>query len=381
MSTTRADHVDQVDVLGLEHGGPGVEAADLEQVGQERLEAVELLLQQLGRATGDRVEERPGVVDDVAGHPHGGDRRAQLVGDVGDEAPLEPAELLELADLLLEVGGHLVERRREPRQVVLAGDAQALLQLPGGQPLGDPAGHPDRGHHLAGHQPRQPRDEQQQRDAGDEHRPRDERERLLLLGQRVEVVERVGVVVGREPDLAADHDAGAVGRPWSAAWCGCRCRSRPSGRRVEAGLERLRDAGQVEALGELRAAVGQPGAVADRRGQHHGEAARGSRAPGSARRAPAAGPTRRRRCRAWRPAPRGRPRSRPAASRTDGLDPVVEQPVTGLLHEEPADDADDRRREQERARPRRAPAPSAARRRARAAAPAGAGHAMLTGGS
>ena len=76
-------------VLGLEDSGAGVEPADLQQVGQQRLEAVELLLQQLGGATGHRVEERLGVVDDVAGHPHGGDGGAQLVGDVGDEAALQ----------------------------------------------------------------------------------------------------------------------------------------------------------------------------------------------------------------------------------------------------------------------------------------------------
>ena len=111
---------------------------------------------------GRRVEGAAGVVQHVAGHPHGGERRAQLVGHVGDEPPLHPAQLLELADLPLQVGGHLVERRRQPRQVVLAGDAQALLELAGGQPLGDPAGHPHRGHHLPGDQPGQPGDQQQQ---------------------------------------------------------------------------------------------------------------------------------------------------------------------------------------------------------------------------
>ena len=49
--------VDQVDVVGLEDRGAGVEAADLEQVGEQGLEAVELLLQQLGGAAGDGVEE------------------------------------------------------------------------------------------------------------------------------------------------------------------------------------------------------------------------------------------------------------------------------------------------------------------------------------
>ena len=56
----RVDHavhdVDEVDVVGLEHRGAGVEAADLEQVRQQRLEPVQLGLQQLGRAGRDRVE-------------------------------------------------------------------------------------------------------------------------------------------------------------------------------------------------------------------------------------------------------------------------------------------------------------------------------------
>ena len=103
-----------------------------------------------------------GVVEHVAGHPHRRQRRAQLVGDVGDEAALQPAEVLELADLPLQVGGHLVERRRQPGEVVLAAHLHPLLELAGGEPLGDAAGHPDRGHHLAGDQPGQPADEQEQ---------------------------------------------------------------------------------------------------------------------------------------------------------------------------------------------------------------------------
>ncbi len=56
------DDVAQVDVLQVEGGGAGVEAADLEQVGEQFLEAVELVLQQLDRAAGDRVEVVPGLV-------------------------------------------------------------------------------------------------------------------------------------------------------------------------------------------------------------------------------------------------------------------------------------------------------------------------------
>ena len=94
-----ADDVAEVDVLEVEDGGAGVEAADLEQVGEQRLEPVELGLQELGGAGGGRVERVAGVVQDVAGHPHRRQRRAQLVGDVGDEAALDAAELLELTDL------------------------------------------------------------------------------------------------------------------------------------------------------------------------------------------------------------------------------------------------------------------------------------------
>ena len=95
--------VDEVDVVEVEHRGAGVEAADLEQVGEQRLEPVELGLQQLGGPGGGRVEAGAGVVQHVAGHPDRGQRGAQLVGDVGDEAALDPAELLELADLALQV--------------------------------------------------------------------------------------------------------------------------------------------------------------------------------------------------------------------------------------------------------------------------------------
>ena len=95
-------HVAEVGVLELEHRGTGVEAADLEQVGEQVLEPVELGLQQLGRPRGDRVEALPRVVQHVAGHPHRGQRGAQLVGDVGDERALHPRELHQLADLGLQ---------------------------------------------------------------------------------------------------------------------------------------------------------------------------------------------------------------------------------------------------------------------------------------
>ena len=118
---------------------PGVEPADLEQVDEQRLEPVELALQQLGGAPRLGVEgglaRRGGR---RAGHPHRRQRRAQLVGHVGDEPALDAGQLLELADLALEVGRHRVERRRQARQVVLAAHPHPLLEPPGRQSLGDP---------------------------------------------------------------------------------------------------------------------------------------------------------------------------------------------------------------------------------------------------
>ena len=200
--------VDEVDVLEVEHGRAGVEAADLEQVGEQQLEPVELVLQQLGGPRGGRVEPVARVVQHVTGHPHRGQRGAQLVGDVGDEAALHPGELLELADLLLQAGGHLVEGRAQPGDVVVAAHVHALLEPAGREPLGDPPGQPHRGDDLPGDQPGDAADqEQQQRAAGDQGPPH-QREGVLLLGHREEVVERVGAAVGRQRHLRAGDHAG-----------------------------------------------------------------------------------------------------------------------------------------------------------------------------
>ena len=89
-STTRCATSTQVDVLEVEDGSAGVEPADLEQVGQQRLEPVELGLQELGGPRGHGVELSARVVQHVAGHPDRRERGAQLVRDVGDEPPLQP---------------------------------------------------------------------------------------------------------------------------------------------------------------------------------------------------------------------------------------------------------------------------------------------------
>lgn len=83
-----AHDLPEVDRLGLQGGGAGVEAADLQEVREQCLEPVELVGEQFRGPCGDGVEVDPGVVDDVGGHAYGRQRRAQFVRDVGHEPPL-----------------------------------------------------------------------------------------------------------------------------------------------------------------------------------------------------------------------------------------------------------------------------------------------------
>ena len=78
-----------------------------------------------------------GRVEHVGGHPDRGQRGAQLVADVGGEPPLQRAELLQLADLLLDAARHLVVGLAEAGQLVLALHGHALVEVAVGEPLGD----------------------------------------------------------------------------------------------------------------------------------------------------------------------------------------------------------------------------------------------------
>ena len=66
-------------MLGVQRGEAGVEPADLQQVGEQALEAVQLGLQQFGAAGHGRVELVSLGEDQIRGHAYGGQRCAQLV--------------------------------------------------------------------------------------------------------------------------------------------------------------------------------------------------------------------------------------------------------------------------------------------------------------
>jgi hypothetical protein len=141
---------DQVGGRGVQRRRAGVVPADLEQVGQQRLEPVQLVLQQLGRPADVAREAGAAGEQHVGGHPDRGQRRAQLVRDVGDEPALHAREVLELADLALQRLGHRVERAAQAGQLVLAPHPASAPRAGRGQPLGRAGRQPDRARPPAG---------------------------------------------------------------------------------------------------------------------------------------------------------------------------------------------------------------------------------------
>ena len=232
-STTCRTIADQIDRRRREHGRTGVEPGDLQQVTEQGLEPVELVLQQLGRAGGDRVELVPGLVQHLRRHPDRGQRGPQLMGDVGHERLLDVGEVLELGDLLLQLLGHVVHRRRQPGEVVLAPHLHPVVEVARRQALGRPSGRPDRSHHLAGHQRR---DEGQQDDQDRPGRPGgrpQEAERVDLLVQREDEIDLVRPRAGqrqlRAADQAGDRRPHRRGRPRRSASSAGRCWPIPAG--------------------------------------------------------------------------------------------------------------------------------------------------------
>ena len=147
-----ADQVAHVDEVGVQGGRPGVVPADLEQVDQQLLEPLQLALQQLGGPAAGRVELGPGLEQQVGGHLDGRQRSAELMADVRDELPLHAGQILQLAELGLQAGRHLVERGGQRGQVVHAEHLHALLEVTGRHALSRLGGVPDGEHHPPGHQ-------------------------------------------------------------------------------------------------------------------------------------------------------------------------------------------------------------------------------------
>ena len=148
-------------------------------------------------------------MQEVGRHPHGRDRRTQLVRDVGDEPALQPGQLAQLGDLLLNGVGHPVERRRQGREVVLAADLHPLLEPAGREPLGGGRRQPDGAHDLTRDDRRDDDQQQHEGGTGEQHRPLDQMQRRDLTAERDEVVELVARAarLNRRPE----HEPGSAG--------------------------------------------------------------------------------------------------------------------------------------------------------------------------
>ena len=197
--------------LELELHGARIVPADLEQVAQQRLEALDLSVQQLGRAVGRRVEGVPLVVEHVGGQPDRGQRRAQFVRDVGDEALLHQRQFAEFLDLRLDAVGHGVEGGRERRELVLSVDGEAHLEVTRGEPGAGARRFDDRARDRAHHDPGDPGDERDEDEAGRPQGALHELERSLGVGEVVGDVHLERADLGHEHLLA--HDDARRGGP------------------------------------------------------------------------------------------------------------------------------------------------------------------------
>ncbi len=83
----------------------------------------------------------------------------------------------------------------------------ALLQVAAGIALGDATRETDGIEHLPGHEPGDPADHQDHRQAAQQQCPAHEVEGLLLVLHREQVVQRVRVARAWRAQLAADHDS------------------------------------------------------------------------------------------------------------------------------------------------------------------------------
>ena len=218
-----AGHGDEVDRLAFQRPAL-VEPGQQEEVLDEEPHAGGLVLDaahgpgQVLRPLGGPPAEQLGVA------PDGGERRAQLVAGVGDEAAQPVLGGAPLGEGGLDLGQHGVEGEAEAADL---GVGLGRFDPAGEVAAGDVAG--GGGDALQRRQPepddRQRQQRQEQQDGGgedqlDAHQPV---QRLVELGRGEGDVERVPVVVGGGQDPVADR---AVARPHGREplarprWCG-----------------------------------------------------------------------------------------------------------------------------------------------------------------
>ena len=125
--------------------------------------------------------------------------------DVRDEALLHAREILELADLLADTCGHLVERCGELSEVISTLDLHTFTENTLGESAGGRCCRTHRVHDLSSHQPGDEHQQADEQQARAEYGAPDEIKGLLLLLERKQVVQLVGSYAG-DRDRCAHHE-------------------------------------------------------------------------------------------------------------------------------------------------------------------------------
>ena len=136
-------HLAEADLVAVHVGDADVEARQLEQVEHELVEAVHLVDDDVERLLAAFGEVGPAGVEHLDRGGEGGDRRAQLVADVGGEPGLAfdaglhgVGHVVERVGEAVEVGVGLgLEPRVEPAGGDLAGGVGDVAQRPHQRPL------------------------------------------------------------------------------------------------------------------------------------------------------------------------------------------------------------------------------------------------------
>ena len=127
--------------------------------------------------------------------------------NIGNEPLLHPRQPLQLFDLALQAGRHIVERGGELREIILPLHANPLGEEARRETARRLGGGSNGGHHLSSHEPsderQKPDEEQSSHDNGASH----EVECLLLLSERKQVVQLIGPD-SRDDERRADYKPG-----------------------------------------------------------------------------------------------------------------------------------------------------------------------------
>ena len=150
----RRDQPAEVDRLERDLLGPRIEPGDLHQVVDQRPEPTHVAHQQLAGPPALRRQLTEVLAQDRRLGDQRRQRRSQLVGDIGDEAPVLGLGRLQPPDRVAERLGHPVEPLGPRPELVVRGDRHARRQVAAFDPLGGPAGRLDRGEDAASDDPR-----------------------------------------------------------------------------------------------------------------------------------------------------------------------------------------------------------------------------------